>query len=96
MKYHLKFMPNRSTACPKLSIFFNLFQLEKNNVTNFVQSQYWWIVNCGFNDIRHIFIQSFVLVAYGDLNFTVLELEYKKLFFSVFIGRKQTVYPLIA
>ena len=41
-------------------------------------------------------MQSFVLVAYGGLSFTVLELEYKKLFFSAFIGQKQTIYPLIA
>ena len=31
-----------------------------------------------------------------SLNFPVLELEYKKLFFIAFIGRKQTIYGLIA
>ena len=29
------------------------------------------------------------------LNFTVLELEYKKLFFIAFTGRKQTIYDLV-
>ena len=46
-------------------IFKNFFQFKKKYVTNFVQSQFWWIVDSGFNGIRHIFIQSFVLVVYG-------------------------------
>ena len=37
----------------------------KKYIADFVQSQFWWIVDCGFNSIRHIFIQSFVLVVYG-------------------------------
>ena len=42
-----------------------MVQFKKDNVTNFVQSQYWWIVDYGFNGIRHILTQSFVLVVYG-------------------------------
>ena len=34
--------------------------LKKIYITDFVQSQFWWIVG-----IRPIFIQSFVLVVYG-------------------------------
>ena len=59
MKCYLRFMSKRSTTCPKLSFFINLFRIKKKYVTNFVQSQFWWIADCGFNGIRYIFIQSF-------------------------------------
>ena len=58
-------MPKRHTTCSKLSFFCNLCQFTKTYVTNFVQSQFWWIVDCDFNGIRHIFIQSFVLGFMG-------------------------------
>ena len=65
-------------------------------------SQFCWIADSDFNGIRHIFIQIFVQVnLYVDnticlcsevgLNFTVLELEYKKLICIAFIGREQTI-----
>ena len=47
--------------------FCNLCQFKKVFITNFVQSQFWWTANYGFNCIRYIFIQSFVLVVHhGD------------------------------
>ena len=66
--------------------------------TNFVQSQFWWIADCGFNDIRHIFIQSFVLVVHHVgyticlwgwlvLNFTVLVLNTKNCFYCLYRSR---------
>ena len=101
MKFYLRFMSKWSTTCPKLYFFCNLCHFKKIYVNNFVQSQ-WWIADCGFNGIRHIFIQSFGLVIHHvdytillwgslGLNFTVLELKYKKLFFIAFIGREQTI-----
>ena len=39
--------------------------VKKIYTTNFVQSQFWWIVDRRFNGIRHIFIPNFVLVVYG-------------------------------
>ena len=39
--------------------------LKKIYITNFDQGQFWWIADCGFNGIRHIFIKSFVLVVFG-------------------------------
>ena len=42
---------------PEIIYFFLIFfQFKKNYVTNFVRSQFWWIVDYGFNGIRHIFI----------------------------------------
>ena len=61
----LKFYVKEKQNPPEIINFFrNLFQFKKSYVTNFVQSQFWWLVNCGFNGIRNIFIQSFVLVVY--------------------------------
>ena len=51
---------------PEIINFFVICaNLKKNYITDFVQNQFWWIVDCCFNGIRHIFIQSFVLVVYG-------------------------------
>ena len=51
---------------PKIINLLIIWSNFKNNyVTNFVQSQFWWIVDRGFNGIRHIFTQSFVLVVSG-------------------------------
>ena len=51
---------------PKIINLLIIWSNFKNNyVTNFVQSQFWWIVDRGFNGIRHIFTQSFVLVVFG-------------------------------
>ena len=47
-----------------INFFRNLYQFKKIYVTNFVQSQFWWIADCGFSGIRHIFMQNFVLVVY--------------------------------
>ena len=61
LKYYLTFMTKRGSVCSKLSIFCNLWQFAKIYVTNFVPSQFWWITDCGVNDMKHIFIQIFLL-----------------------------------
>ena len=40
--------------------FCNLCQFTKLYVTNFAQSQFWWIADCSFNGIRHILYGSVV------------------------------------
>ena len=52
MKCYLRFMSKRSTTFPKLLIFCNL-------------CQFWWLADSGFNGVRRIFIQIFILVIYG-------------------------------
>ena len=69
MKSYLTFMPKGGTTCPKLSIFCNLSQFTKIYVTNFVPSQFWWIADWGFNDIKFIFIQ---ILSRLTLNLTIL------------------------
>ena len=69
LKCYLRFMSKGGTTCPKLSFFFrNLYQFTKIFVTNFVPSWFWWIVDGGFNGIKHIFIQIFVQVDPHDDN----------------------------
>ena len=62
----LKVYVKEKRNLPKIINLFTIWSNFKNNyVTNFVQSQFWWIVDRGFNGIRHIFTQSFVLVVFG-------------------------------
>ena len=62
----LKVYVKEKRNLPKIINLFIIWSNFKNNyVTNFVQSQFWWIVDRGFNGIRHIFTQSFVLVVFG-------------------------------
>ena len=42
--------------------FCNLCQFTKIYVTDFDQSQFWWITDCGFKSVSHIFNQIFVHV----------------------------------
>ena len=55
-------MSKGGTTSRKLSFFGNLCQFTKIYVNNFVPSKLWWIADCGFNNIKHIFIQIFVQV----------------------------------
>ena len=45
-----------------INFFLICSNFKKNYLTNFVASQFWWMVDCGFNSNRHIFIKNFVLV----------------------------------
>ena len=62
----LKVYVKEKRNLPKIINLLIIWSNFKNNyVTNFVQSQFWWIVDRGFNGIRHIFTQSFVVVVFG-------------------------------
>ena len=47
MKCYLRFLSKKSTICPKLLTLHNFRYFKKHYVTNFVQSQFWWIVDYG-------------------------------------------------
>ena len=72
-------------------------KLKKNCTTNFVQSKCWWIVDCRFNGIRHVFIQCFVWSFIGLIRSELYCLRIriqKKFCKNVFVGREQITYGL--
>ena len=60
MKCYLRYVSKRSYKYVR-----NLWQFKKIYITNLVQNQFRWIVDCGFNGIKHIFIKSFDSIAFG-------------------------------
>ena len=69
----LKIYVKEKHNLPEIINFFVIcVNFKKNCTTNFVQRQFWWIVDCRFNGIRHIFISNFVLVVYGVNGVSVL------------------------
>ena len=97
MKVMLSFMSKGATTCLELSLFLNLCQFKKNYVTNFAQSQVWWIVNCDFNFIKCIFIQIFVQVdPHVDytMHFCVVYTEIRSIFYCFGIGIQKNCFVL--
>ena len=75
LKCYLFLSQREAKPAQNNQFFRNLSQFRKNFVTNFVPSQFLWLVDFSFNDMKYIFIQIFVQVdPYVD--YTV-ELEYK-------------------
>ena len=58
----IKFYIKRTHQLPEITIFRNFCKFAKIYVTIFVSSKFWWIDDCGFNGIKHIFIQIFVQI----------------------------------
>ena len=59
----------------KIVNFLQFLSIYEIYVTNFAQSWFWWIANCGFNIIKRIFIRILVQVdPHVDLMLTHVDL----------------------